>query len=658
VFALICGILVLRDPVFVEVLQRLRAALITHSSPQQDLGNHMCGILGVLGEIETVSLDAFRLALDSIAHRGPDSEAIWRKSPACLGHRRLAIIDLSDAGVQPMVDPDTGLVIVFNGEIYNYLELRAELVEKGHRFRTATDTEVLLKGYTEWGAQVLDRCNGMWAFAIWDPVRKRAFLARDRFGVKPLYYAIKNNRLLFASEPKALHALDVRLAEPEPSAVVELVMDSRSHAGERTFYREILALPSAHYAIYDAGEHRFALHRFWDYPKHDHTGVYGKNHDECFAELLHDAVRLRLRSDVPIGLTLSGGLDSSAVLAASRDVPGAKLRCYTSVYSADRSEQSWAETAARCAQTTVEPVEAPLDDWWSMLVKIVQQLDSPGCSPAVMPLWFIMARAQRDAVPVILEGQGADELLAGYTQYAAIETLEHLKAGHFGQVATSCQRMLGTFTSKWTAAWLTRKAFPNLFNRLVRNRRLPLFHPDVLQNWRNRDEDQTLSTVGKSYDPLRAALWRDHAIDVLPNLLHYGDSVSMAHGIESRLPFMDYRIVEWVFRERPPLLEGGHTKTLVRTFLRQRQFNAIADRKDKLGYPMPMFEWYRKLGTRHLAEILADTGAPLWDIMQRTEVEKLAKTVEKGSTLGMFHLFKILTTDIWLRDVSRRRQAV
>jgi asparagine synthase (glutamine-hydrolysing) len=615
----------------------------------------MCGILGATGEIRAISSAAFANALDTIAHRGPDAHAVWRDALACFGHRRLAIIDLSDAGTQPMVDPDTGLVITFNGEIYNFVELRTELVAKGHRFRTASDTEVLLKGYIEWGAGILARCNGMWAFAIWDPRKETLFLARDRFGKKPLYYASGKQRLLFASEPKALHALDPSLAEADPAALVELVINSRLHAGQRTFYRNILALPAAHYATYDTNRHRVTLQRYWDYPIPAEGRASATDDDQRFNELFIEAVSLRHRSDVPVGLTLSGGLDSSSILAAGRSVDGASSRCYTSVYSRDqRGEEHWAHIAAKYAGTSVTPVEASFEDWWPTLGKIVQQMDGPGFSPAVLPLWHLMARARRDGVPVLLEGQGADELLAGYPQYAAVYTLGHLKAGRVASFAVAVNQMRQSFSSKMSAAWLTREAFPKVVGHATRDRRLPIFHPEHLRDWRDRAPDTTLSTVGKSYDPLRAALWRDHAIDVLPALLHYGDAISMAHGVESRLPFMDYRLVEWVFRDRPSLLDGGQTKSLVRNFLRRQRFDAIAERKDKLGYPVPLLEWFRTIGRRHLQETISDANAPIWDVMSKPEIVKLAKATESGSATGVFHLYKVLTTDVWLRQLSQR----
>jgi asparagine synthase (glutamine-hydrolysing) len=617
----------------------------------------MCGIVGAFGEIAHIPPQVFSQALVSLAHRGPDASAEWRGGSAILGHRRLSVIDLSEAGTQPMIDPETGLVIVFNGEIYNYLELRAELEAEGHRFRTVSDTEVLLKGYIEWGTGVLARCNGMWAFAIWDPSTRRAFLARDRFGVKPLYYAVGTRRMLFASEPKALHVLDRSLTEPDSRALVELVVNSRMHAGARTFFRSLSAVPAAHFAIYEADRNRLAVRRYWDYPiANEQADSSGENSSAHFGEIFEDAVKLRLRSDVPVGLTLSGGLDSSAVLAATAAVGSSPLRCYTSVFSQSlRGEEKWAKIASRLAGTIAEPVETRLEDWLSTLKNIVRHMDAPGYSPAVLPLWSIMARARRDAVPVLLEGQGADELLAGYAQYAAEDVIAQLRARKFHDAFSGVQQMSQTFTSGWTAAWLARCLLPKTVVRITRDRRLLTFHPEIVQDWRAQGEDPTLSSVGADYDPVRAALWRDHAINILPALLHYGDAVSMAHGIESRLPFMDYRLVEWVFRDRPSLMEQGRTKSMVRDYLCKRGFNTIANRRDKLGYPVPVLEWYRNFGKSLLADVVAEPGAQIWEIMRRPQAKSLMTSAERGSTRGVFHIYKIVTMDIWLRQMKIRR---
>lgn len=623
----------------------------------------MCGIVGAIGsEVPEKGLRLER-ALASIAHRGPDGQGVWRDSVAHLGHRRLAIIDLSQAGAQPMVDPEQGMVIVFNGEIYNYREIRAELEAKGHVFRSTSDTETLLRGYVEWGEGVLERCNGMWAFVIWDPRERRAFAARDRFGVKPFYYAHKGGVFAFGSEPKALHILDPSLASPDTTHIVDLVVESRTHVGQQTFFNDILALPPGHAATFDVAADRLQVRRYWDYPRQPDKGPAAGDEDAEFASLFDDAVRLRFRSDVPIGLTLSGGLDSSAVLASSSSQHMAPARAYTSVFSeTKRGEYSWAVRAASYAGVAVEAVEASIDDWQARIENVVYHMDSPGYSPAVFPLWSIMEKARADGVPVLLEGQGADELLGGYPQYLATGAIDDIRKGDLSGFSNHVRGLRSMSSLFWATTWLARIAFPSPANHATRVQRLRLINPDLLRRWQERGplgaKAAEAGEQGKGkvqpYSPVHEALWRDHSSDILPALLHYGDAISMAHGIESRLPFMDYRLVEWVFSRQPDLLREGKSKSHVRNYLARRGYSAIANRADKIGYAVPMLDWWNSVGQLTLRDIIGDPGAQIWGVFDRSEVEKLANRAATGSYRHLFHIYKIVTTGIWLRQLAAR----
>lgn len=627
-------------------------------------GVFMCGIVGAVGD------EVFRVgprlepALAAIAHRGPDGQGVWRDGLAHLGHRRLAIIDLSDAGAQPMVDPRDGLIIVFNGEIYNHLELRKDLEAKGHVFRSTSDTETLLIGYREWGDKVLERCNGMWAFVIWDPVRRRAFAARDRFGVKPFYYSRSRSLFTFASEPKALHILDPELACADDTHIVDLVLQSQTHIGRQTFFRNIFALPPGHAAIFDAATDRLQVYRYWDYPPGRGGTFSGLEEDDQFADLLDDAVRLRCRSDVPVGLTLSGGLDSSAILASASNQGIMPARNYTSVYSEkQRGEYSWAEKAASYAGLHVEAVDASIMDWQARIENVIHHMDSPGYSPAVLPLWSIMQRARADGVPVLLEGQGADELLGGYPQYMATGALEKVRRGDLAGSLSLIKGLKSMSSPYWAAAWLARKAFPDVANYATVTQRYRLFNPDVLRRWRERGPleaggmDWSAGEVGRDtrYDSVHEALWRDHSSNILPALLHYGDAISMAHGIESRLPFMDYRLVEWVFRRQSDLFRRAKSKAHVRHYLERRGFCAIANRADKVGYAVPMLDWWDNIGHATLEEMIATPDADMWGVFNRREIQRLAQRASSGSQRHLFHIYKVVTTGIWLRQLALRR---
>ena len=611
----------------------------------------MCGILGVLSPTEG-DQRRFGRALQAIRHRGPDGEAVVQNADVLLGFQRLAIIDLSHDADQPMTDPETGAVIIYNGEIYNYLELRAELEQAGVRFRTQSDTEVLLKGYLHWGVDVLPRLNGMWAFAIWTPRDKTLFISRDRFGVKPFYYAETGGRLIFASEPKAILVLEPALAEPDHTALHAFFMRSESHTGARSFYRHIESLPPGAYAFMRPGSRRPAVGFYWSYPAAEATGQSSPDTDATLQELLEDAVRLRLRSDVPVGLTLSGGVDSSAILAATRQVSGARLQCFTSVYSSEqRGEERWAKLAAETVGAPLSSIENPLNGWHDTISQIIAHVESPTYSPAVLPLWAIMQAARRAGVPVLLEGQGADELLAGYASYAPAGV-----AGAFRSIAdlprapATIARLAQAFGKKWLALWMLRSMFPTVYDvwRSVAGGQSLL-----TQDFQNATAKSPTAKVSPLN--LYGQLQRDHSVQVLPALLHYGDAVSMAHGIESRLPFMDYRLVEWVFKTRPELIVGGETKAPLRQYLRRRGLERIAARRDKQGYPTPVGDWIRAEGGVYLHDVIGTPNAPVWDILDRRAVDRLLDRSITGDTAATFQVFKVVTTLIWLDQVRDRR---
>lgn len=614
----------------------------------------MCGILGAVDPGDAIRA-RFPAALDTIAHRGPDGAGLFDNEHVMLGHRRLAIIDLHPRGHQPMVDAATGAIIVYNGEIYNYLELREELRAAGVEFATETDTEVLLRAYLRWGPAALSRMNGMWALAIWEPSRKRLFAARDRFGVKPFYHAISNGAFIFASEPKALLALDPTLAEPNPQALHDLFGASRMHAGVATFFRRIEALAPGSWMMLDGTTGERRSEAYWEYPLPE-PGPADAGASETFAEIFDDAVRLRLRSDVSVGLTLSGGLDSSAVLAGARHARTA-MRCFTSVFpDVGQSEFAWAARAASLGAATLEPVPANNSDWLPTLERIVWHMDSPGYSPAVFPLWEIMRAARNANVPVLLEGQGADELLAGYPQYIPVANADLLRkegAAGLGAVARNLAGSTRTFGAQWSFLWSLRAALPRLSDGWrQRAGGAAMLKPELA----SADAPQSPAAGGRS--ALHARLLADFSRDVLPALLHYGDAVSMAHGIESRLPFLDYRLVEWVFRKEPRLIHEGRTKTPVRRYLEQRGFGPIAARPDKRGYPTPAAKWLSELAQPMLRDEIASPNATVWNWFDRSAVSEMIDRSVAGSTTATFHLYKFLTVIIWLAQLDRNRAMV
>ena len=622
-----------------------------------DLTNAMCGILALLGPKPD---DRFEQALELLAHRGPDGRGIWQQAGVQIGHRRLSIIDLSRDADQPMVDD--GLVISYNGEIYNYLELRAELEAAGHSFRTRSDTEVLLKAWRQWGPAMAQRLNGMWAILLWDQRQRQLYLSRDRFGVKPLYYALDRGRLLVASEPRAILALAPHLAEPNPNALYDLFTASRGILGEQTFFKSILSLKPAHQLLVgpaaDGTIGSITPAPYWHYPEPETGNLGVRESEQQFAALFSDAVRLRLRSDVPVGLTLSGGIDSTAVLAAVNDTGAGALHCFTSVYDGnERGEEKWAQKAAAVGNHPLHSIEAPGEAWLATLDRIIWHLDGPNQSSAVYPLWAIARAARTAGVPVLLEGQGADELLGGYAQYMPLQS-RHLvktllmgKSGP-GELVANWRGAVQTFGQQWALLWHLRAGVEPAYRYAQRHiGRGKLFRSDMAAM---HGLSMALPQSRKRRGGLFHRMLADHARDVLPSLLHYGDAVSMAHGIETRLPFMDYRLVEWVFRAQPELIAQGRTKWPVRRYLESHGHGEIAARQDKLGYPTPVRQWLVQHREFIETGMLGNANAALWNYFDRKAVSAAFADLLRGNGAESFHFYKFVPTHLWLEQLRRQ----
>jgi asparagine synthase (glutamine-hydrolysing) len=613
----------------------------------------VCGIVATVGVDPSVTTARGGDALSAIAHRGPDDEGTWTDGCAWLGNRRLAIIDLTEGGHQPKVHSASGLVITYNGEIYNYVELRAELEAAGHRFETRSDTEVLLAAYLKWGEGCLGRLNGMWGFLIWDPRNQTAFFARDRLGVKPVYFAVASGGLSVASEPKALLELHPDLRRVDDAALYEFLAEGKLYSSTKSFYANLHVLEPGHFGTYGPGAPAPTIRRYWTTPGPSERPVDYSDAVRSFGELLADSVRLRMRSDVPVGFTLSGGLDSSAVIqsavVATASTRG-RLRAFTSVYPASTAgrivdERRWAGlVAGKYDRVDLEQVPATVDDWLDVLERIVWHMDGPGYSPAVFPLWKIMERARASGIPVLLEGQGADELLGGYTQYAALALWDSLRRRRVATFASDFGRYARTFSVRMLTLWLARER-ASFAIRAYRRRvgALGTLDPDFSRQFDYRPSP----AAGMVNDRLQADLTRD----ILPGLLQYGDAISMAHSIETRLPFLDYRLVE--FASSLPgefKVGGGQTKRILRDHLRSVDLPAIADRRDKQGYPTPADTWLGERGGAALKDLLLSSGSRIRAYTRPRQLERLIDHHVSGRGGAGNHLYRLLTTELWLRS--------
>jgi len=548
----------------------------------------MCGIAGIVNvDGRPVEQGAIERLTRLLAHRGPDGDGHWFNAErnVAVGHRRLAIIDPGPGGYQPMLSADERYVIVYNGEIYNFLELRLELEALGTKFRTQSDTEVILAAWQRWQENMLLRFNGMWALAIFDTRTRDLFLARDRFGIKPLLYAASSGRFVFASEQRALvnsglisTSIDVEVAKRQMIDVFGI------EGSERTLYRDVRRLSAGHLLWLRDG--RWTIQRWWS--TLDHLPLLPRTEAERverFGELFRDAVALRMRSDVPIGTCLSGGFDSSAVICAMsahekagmgpRDSAAWRHAFIASFPGAANDERPMAEAAAAWAGVAPTIVEIGRQDALDELDRILAESDDiyitlPNAG------WLLYRELRRQKVLVSLDGHGADELMGAYVQEG--------DAGGFFLRNLFARRMFDSPAAKRLidlvrVATIKRRGYYFLrggLGAVPAPLNLTAEHDNLPREWGG----------------LNRRLYRMFHSTVLPTILRNFDRISMAHGIEVRMPFMDWRLVTYTMAlPDAAKSSGGWTKWIARQAMQGRMPEAIRTGRRKVGFNSPMPEW-------------------------------------------------------------------
>lgn len=581
----------------------------------------------------------------SIRHRGPDGDGIWldEKRPVGLGHVRLAIID-PEHGKQPMTTEDGRYVVVFNGAIYNYLELRRELTGKGHPIHSYSDTEVLLYAYREWGEQFVDRLIGMFAFAIWDKHEQRLFCARDRIGIKPFYYRFDGQRLLFASEIKAI------LADPgvEAAANFEGLQDYLTFQfclDQKTLFKGIDKLEPGHClsAHYEGDVLKVATRQYWDL-----RYEIDEEHDERYfidtlSGLIDDSIRLHLRSDVPLGAHLSGGLDSSSIVClASRMLGGEQLKTFTGAFSEGPQfdETAYAKVVSSFAGTAYHEIFIPAGhELPDVLPRLMYYMDEPLAGPGVIPQYYV-SRLASEHVKVVMGGQGGDELFIGYARYMAVY-LEKCLSGAIYQTANQRRYavslesivpnlpLLATYQPMLQNLWmdgLFNSHDQRYFRLTDRSEGMSqLFNPEALRGAGNYSPFESFQRIFNR-DELHSLVNQMTYFDLkgsLPALLHVEDRTSMAASIESRVPLLDHRIVEFMASIPPNIkFAGGRMKHLFKESVRSAVPQTIFERKDKMGFPTPLTQWTKGVAREFVMDTLLSGRARQRGLYNPEAVEK------------------------------------
>ena len=598
----------------------------------------MCGIAGQFAlNGEDADATLVGAMAERLAHRGPDGEGTFFSGPIGLAHRRLAIIDLSGGGRQPMGSEDGMLQIVFNGEIYNYREIREELFAAGHRFASATDTEVILHAYEEWGRDCLARFNGMWAFALWDGRRRELFCARDRLGVKPFYYTVTDGSFLFASEIKALRVHPGVGRRPNDRMLSTFLAWGVADHTKETMYDGVFQLPPAHTVVVSA-EGVGEPERYWDFAM---SGAPGGADDEAAARsvraLLTDAVRLRLQSDVPVGTCLSGGIDSSTVTALinvllqaeSPESVGERQKTFSVSFDDPRFDESrYIDTVVAATDVASCRTTPGTDGLWEDIERLLYMQDEPFASLSIYAQYCVMRLASSE-VKVVLDGQGADEQLGGYIAYQAPYIRGLLRRGN---VLAALREGVGSARHhrsffSWAAA-----------QSRVRSERRGLLRGDA---------PEVLRYAGSFEEVLK----REVTASNLPLLLHWEDRNSMAFSVEARVPFLDYRLVEHL--AALPLdqkIRGGVTKYVLRQAIRGLVPDAVRCRMDKMGFVTPEEVWMKsELAPRVLDLFLAPgfRERPYWDAER---VLENYRAFLEGKSPYSTEFWRIACAEMWLRQ--------
>jgi asparagine synthase (glutamine-hydrolysing) len=598
----------------------------------------------------------------AIRHRGPDSNGIFHDGTVCLGFQRLSILDLSDTARQPMHSPDERVSLVFNGEIYNYVELRTQLEALGHRFHSTGDAEVLLHAYLEWGQRCVMRFNGMWSFLIWDGHRRVLVGSRDRFGKKPLFMYRGKHAIIFASEIKAILSSGQYRGEPSWSAAAALLLKSgldQFRVSRNTFFEGIEQIPAA--TIFELDESgKYSEQRYWSIVPF--AAPPPPDPAEAYFATFEDSVRLRMRSDVPVGVFLSGGLDSTAVacsLARQRVSGGEGIFAFN--FHSDEFDESRfiADTVAQTNLTLVRYAPRPTRMWES-LQGVLRCQDEPVHSFAPVAVYELSRLAAEHGVKVVLIGGGADEYLAGYVDYFARYWYQLMRGGHPLRAWSEISAFTDAYgTSRAPLVWGTLARLRSELRRLpyyralsrTRYRRALQANPWYTDDLKRRLPDEQDDFVDPGLDTTLL-----HAVNhaPLPFYLRMDDRSSMAWSVEARSPFLDYRAVELAFNLPGRWkMRGPLNKFVLREAMRGRVPESVRSRREKWGFPIPAARWFAKDLSGPVAELLADRVTKERGLYEIETISRDLTRHRNGEIDASGGLFDFVQFELWMRIVEK-----
>lgn len=587
----------------------------------------------------------------AIKHRGPDDQSTYIDESITLGHRRLSIIDLSPAGRQPKCNEDESIWIVFNGEIYNFQEIRPVLEKLGHKFSSNTDTEVIIHAYEEWGEDCVERFNGMWAFAIYDKNKDRLFLSRDRFGVKPLYICRTEKGLIFSSEIKGILEHPVVRASHDKMVYDFLVLGFADHQPQ-TFFQGIERLMPGENMVYSYSSGNLERSKWYDPDEKVKSGkksekISGKNAAARIRDILIDSVRYRLISDVPVGSCLSGGIDSSSIVHAMRIISKTKeIKTFSMVFPGKKLDESTYINEV-VAGTGVEAhrITPTSEDLQTDLLDLIKTQEEPFSTLSIYGQYKVMELAHKNGMKVLLDGQGSDEIFAGYIIYYKYYLFESLLHFHINEAWKTAGRMKNRLSDMVVFPAMTLLSSLGLSQGFLRNLWL-----SSQRHLAGIEKIELANPLNERGFDLNRALRSDLTSYSIPQLLRYEDKNSMRWSIETRVPFLDYRLVEYAM-SLPSCckIRNGTTKYILRKALRGLVPDRILDRKDKIGFVAPDGDWMKVPEFSNLMKDLFNSdrfrSRKYW---AADEAGKLLSEHLSGKKDNGAILWRIMSVELWL----------
>lgn len=588
----------------------------------------MCGIAGIiLKNFDEINKSDLQFMTDKIAHRGPDGEGHYLYENLGLGHRRLAILDLSENGHQPMIDRN--IILTYNGEVYNYLEIKEELKELGHKFKTDSDTEVIINAYKEWSTDCVLKFNGMWAFALFDKTKKELFVSRDRFGIKPFYYINNDKGFYFGSEIKQL----IKFL-PEIKVNREVLFDflyfSYQHHNTETFFKGIVSMPAGHNLIYNLNENKFIITQYYDLLKPKMIDTDINSCIELYKKEFNSAINLRLRSDVKVGTCLSGGLDSSYVAKVASEKYKGKLTAITG-QSIDKKndETKYARIVAEKYGLEMRVIAPNKKDFFNVLDDVIYIQEEPFGSPSIIMQYFVMKKAKEKGCIVMLDGQGGDETMLGYERYY-VPFLKSIKNPFkriklFKQLSNNSKLSL-----KELFSYYVYFSMPFIRNHILKNRgnyilkeNKKYFNFSISSNF-NRESKNLFHLQKNEITKIQ-----------LQKLLKFEDRNSMAHSIEARIPFIDYKLLELALSIPAEFkIKDGWSKYILRRCFGENAPKEIVWRKNKFGFEAPSDKWMEN------KEFFIDEIKSSTFLSQIIDKEKINKDFDNHTIWKLYNISK------------------